>query len=79
MPLAINLFGTDARMAKALGVDRLDEHGERIAALLRPELPTGLGGLREALESWASYGARLPRRYGARRARTWCCATTMST
>ncbi len=49
MPLAINLFGTERRMALALGVDRLDEHGERIAALLKPELPVGLGGLREAL------------------------------
>jgi 4-hydroxy-3-polyprenylbenzoate decarboxylase len=48
MPLAINLFGTERRMAKALGVDRLDEHGERIAALLTPEVPHGFAGLRDA-------------------------------
>ncbi len=30
MPLAINLFGTERRMAMALGVDSLDEIGDRI-------------------------------------------------
>jgi 4-hydroxy-3-polyprenylbenzoate decarboxylase len=49
MPLAINVFGTERRMAMALGVEHLDEHGERIAALLKPEIPHGLGGLREAM------------------------------
>lgn len=48
IPLLLNLFGTEKRMAMALGVERLDEHGERIAALLRPEIPTGLGGLKSA-------------------------------
>ncbi len=54
MPLAINVFGTEARMARALGVTRLDEIGERIAALLKPELPVGLGGMREAVGKLAS-------------------------
>src|SRR4051794_12462321 len=49
MPLAINVFGTEARMAKALGVDRLDEIGDRIRDLLKPEVPVGFGGMREAL------------------------------
>jgi 4-hydroxy-3-polyprenylbenzoate decarboxylase len=40
MPLAINVFGTEARMATALGASSLDEIGERIAALLRPEVPS---------------------------------------
>ncbi len=62
MPLAVNLFGTQRRMAMALGVDRLDEHGERIAALLRPELPIGLGGLREALGRLAGLRGVPPRR-----------------
>jgi 4-hydroxy-3-polyprenylbenzoate decarboxylase len=62
MPLAINLFGTERRMAAALGVDRLDEIGERIGALLRPELPVGLGGLREALGKVAQLRAVPPRR-----------------
>ena len=41
MPLLINVFGTERRMAMALGVDRLDEIGDRIADLLKPELPHG--------------------------------------
>jgi len=62
MPLAINLFGTERRMSTALGVDRLDDIGERIGALLRPELPVGLGGLREALGKVAQLRAVPPRR-----------------
>src|SRR5690349_24369532 len=41
MPVAINLFGTEKRMAMALGVDSLDEVGERIGELIKPELPVG--------------------------------------
>ena len=49
LPLAMNVFGTKRRMAKALGVDDLDEIGDRIADLLKPELPEGFGGLRDAI------------------------------
>ncbi len=49
MPLAINVFGTDARMAKALGVANFDEVGDRIAELLKPEMPRGFSGLRDAM------------------------------
>ena len=49
MPLLLGAFGTERRMAMALGVERLDEHAERIAALLAPQFPSGLGGLREAI------------------------------
>jgi 4-hydroxy-3-polyprenylbenzoate decarboxylase len=49
MPLLMNLFGTESRMCQALGVASLDEIGARIADLLKPEMPQGLGGLREAL------------------------------
>jgi 3-polyprenyl-4-hydroxybenzoate decarboxylase len=49
MPLAINVFGTDRRMAKALGVRSFDEIGERIRDLVKPEIPHGLSGFREAL------------------------------
>ena len=49
LPLLINAFGTQRRMARALGVDDLDEIGNRIADLLKPELPHGVGGLRDAL------------------------------
>ena len=62
VPLAINLFGTERRMARALGVSRLDDIGERIAALLKPELPAGVGGLRDALAKVATLRAVPPRR-----------------
>ena len=48
-PLLINAFGTDRRMAMALGVENFDEIGARIGELLKPELPKGLGGLKDAL------------------------------
>src|SRR3954463_5698540 len=47
MPVAINLFGTHERTAMALGVASVDEIGERIGALVRPELPVGFAGMRE--------------------------------
>lgn len=49
MPLLMNLFGTTSRMCRALGVAGLDEVGARIADLLKPEIPQGIGGLRDAL------------------------------
>src|SRR5262249_7158003 len=45
MPVAINLFGTERRMALALGVERLDEVGARIGELVKPELPVGWAGI----------------------------------
>lgn len=62
MPLAVNLFGTERRMALALGVDHLDEHAERLAALLAPELPVGFAGLREALGKLTELRGVPPRR-----------------
>jgi 4-hydroxy-3-polyprenylbenzoate decarboxylase len=43
-PVGINLFGSMRRMALALGVDRLDEHGARITKLLDLKVPEGLLG-----------------------------------
>ena len=54
MPLAVNVFGTDRRMAKALGVSDFDEIGRRIRELLKPEIPHGISGLREAFAKAAS-------------------------
>ena len=54
MPLAINVFGTERRMAKALGVASLDEIGDRIRDLLKPEIPQGFGGFREAMGKLAT-------------------------
>jgi 4-hydroxy-3-polyprenylbenzoate decarboxylase len=39
MPVLINAFGADDRMAWALGVERLDELGERVATLLDLRMP----------------------------------------
>jgi 4-hydroxy-3-polyprenylbenzoate decarboxylase len=49
MPLAINVFGTERRMSAALGVSTLDDIGRRIGELIRPELPHGIGGLKDAV------------------------------
>jgi 4-hydroxy-3-polyprenylbenzoate decarboxylase len=49
MPLAINVFGTERRMAAALGVSSLDDIGRRIGELIKPELPHGLGGIKDAV------------------------------
>jgi 4-hydroxy-3-polyprenylbenzoate decarboxylase len=62
MPLAINVFGTDERMAAALGADSLDAIGERIAGMIRPELPVGFSGFRDALGKAASLRTLPPRK-----------------
>ena len=41
-PVAVNLFGSERRMALALGVQRLDEIGGRIAEMLNVKVPEGL-------------------------------------
>jgi 4-hydroxy-3-polyprenylbenzoate decarboxylase len=41
-PVAINLFGSDRRMALALGVSNLDDHAARITELLSTQVPAGL-------------------------------------
>ncbi|MHB1614190.1 MAG: menaquinone biosynthesis decarboxylase [Actinomycetes bacterium] len=62
MPLVMNLFGTQSRMARALGVDHLDEIGTRIAALISPDLPSGVAGLRAGLARVANLRTVPPRR-----------------
>ena len=42
IPLAINTFGSFRRVQQALGCEHLDELAERIAELVRPEMPTRL-------------------------------------
>jgi 4-hydroxy-3-polyprenylbenzoate decarboxylase len=42
MPVAINLFGSKRRMGMALGVERLDDIGERITQLMDLKVPDGL-------------------------------------
>ena len=40
-PVAINTMATRRRMSLALSCDDFEEHAQRIAALLKPELPSG--------------------------------------
>jgi 4-hydroxy-3-polyprenylbenzoate decarboxylase len=61
MPLLVNLFGTTERMCRALGVGSFDEIGARIGDLLKPELPHGIGGFREALAKVAQLRAAPPK------------------
>src|SRR5262245_54476705 len=51
MPVAINLFGSMRRIGLALGVEQLDEIGERIASLMKLKAP----------ESWREKLAMIPR------------------
>src|SRR3954471_8390893 len=61
MPLLMNAFGTQRRMARALGVSSLDEIGARIGELIKPELPKGIGGLKDALGKAAQLRTVPPR------------------
>src|SRR4051812_45625016 len=40
-PVAINTMGSRKRMSLALSCDDFEEHADRIASLLKPELPKG--------------------------------------
>ncbi|WP_217145504.1 UbiD family decarboxylase domain-containing protein, partial [Streptomyces sp. AC627_RSS907] len=42
------VFGTDRRLLKALGLTSYQEISEKIGGLLKPELPMGFTGVREA-------------------------------
>jgi len=42
LPLLINALGSEQRMGRALGVQSFDEIAQRLAALLKPAIPTGL-------------------------------------
>lgn len=44
VPLGINLFGSDRRMGMALGVESLDEIGDRLSEMLKLEVPDSLMG-----------------------------------
>jgi 4-hydroxy-3-polyprenylbenzoate decarboxylase len=65
-PVAVNLFGSAARMALALGVARLDEIGDRIAELLHLQVPEGLLGKLAMLPRLAEMAKFPPRHAGGR-------------
>ena len=67
-PVAINLFGSMRRMCLALGVDRLDEIGERISELLNLKVPDGLFGKLAMLPRLAEVAKFPPKREGGKAA-----------
>ncbi len=66
IPVAINLYGSRRRMALALGVDRLDEIGDRIAEMLDLKVPSGLLGKLAMLPKLAEMAKFPPRVAGGR-------------
>lgn len=42
-PVLVNLFGTEQRMAWALGVEKLADLSDKLSRLLDPRIPTGMG------------------------------------
>src|SRR5438046_446889 len=65
-PVAVNLFGSERRMALALGVECLDEIGERIATLLNLKIPDSLFGKLAMLPQLAEVAKFPPKTAGGR-------------
>jgi 4-hydroxy-3-polyprenylbenzoate decarboxylase len=64
--VAVNLFGSERRMALALGVERLDDIGERISELLHLKVPDTLFGKLAMLPRLAEVAKFPPRTAGGR-------------
>jgi 4-hydroxy-3-polyprenylbenzoate decarboxylase len=62
MPVLINAYGSAERMAWALGVDSLDEPGQRVAKLLDPKMPGGFADKLRKLASLIDVAKAAPRR-----------------
>jgi 4-hydroxy-3-polyprenylbenzoate decarboxylase len=62
MPVLVNAFGSERRIALALGVDRLDELGERVAKLLDARLPGSFGERLRKLGTLIDVARASPRR-----------------
>ena len=65
-PVAINLFGSMRRMCLALGVEKLDDAGDRISDLLNLKVPEGLFGKLAMLPRLAEVAKFPPRVKGGR-------------
>ncbi len=63
LPVAINIFGSRARMARALGVQNVSEHAERIANLLQPDIPKGFWAKVQLIPKFAELAKVPPREY----------------
>jgi 4-hydroxy-3-polyprenylbenzoate decarboxylase len=66
MPVAINLYGSMRRMCLALGVERLDDVGDRISEMLELKVPEGLFGKLAMLPKLAEMAKFPPRVKGGR-------------
>src|SRR5437764_12209058 len=60
-PLAINVLGSERRMARALGVKKLDDMAERIAELIKPDVTESLLGKLKLFPMLALPGSFQPR------------------
>ena len=65
-PVAINLFGSMRRMCLALGVDQLDEVGDRISEMLELKVPEGIMGKLALLPRLAEMAKFPPRVKGGK-------------
>ena len=63
LPVLINAFGSWRRMALALGVKDVSEHGERIAALMQPDVPKGFWAKVQMLPKFAELAKVPPRSF----------------
>ncbi|HET7790733.1 MAG TPA: menaquinone biosynthesis decarboxylase [Gemmatimonadales bacterium] len=66
VPVAVNLFGSEARMALALGVESLDDIGARLTDLLELKVPDGLLGKLAMLPRLAEVAKFPPQMTGGR-------------
>src|SRR5438105_15008173 len=60
-PLAINVLGSERRMAKALGVKDLDEVAARIAEMIKPDIPDSFLGKIKMVPMLAKLGSIPPK------------------
>src|SRR5437899_11062562 len=65
-PVAVKVFGSERRMALALGVECLDEIGERIATLLNLKVPDSLLGKLAMLPQLAEVAKFPPKTMGGK-------------
>lgn len=63
MPVAINIFGSWKRMAMALGVENVAQHGDRIAELLKPDVPKGFWAKMQLIPKFAELAKVPPRTF----------------
>ena len=65
MPVLINAFGSERRMALALGVGRVEDVAERLEAMLNQTPPEGWWEKLKLLPKLAQLGAMFPKHVGS--------------